>query len=126
MLLWAETSAILLLPAGPDSSPWHSGFFPFIYLFFVLMEPRDFFLKALVLYGYPLGRQVMAKLNLLPQLLSTFVRVLSCAAYNFSITDHSSDNNSYNSCFLQTQSRQLHGTRQRLCLLHNPLAHRPC
>lgn len=53
--------------------------------FFVLMEPRDFFLKALVLHGYPLGRQVMAKLNLLPQLLSTFVCVLPCAAFSLAL-----------------------------------------
>lgn len=49
------------------------------------MEPRDFFLKALVLHGYPLGRQVMAKLNLLPQLLSTFVCVLPCAAFSLAL-----------------------------------------
>lgn len=50
-------------------------------------------MKVLVLHGYPLGRQVTAKLNLLPQLHSTFVCVLSCAAFNFSVTDHGSNKN---------------------------------
>lgn len=101
--------------------------FYFLFLFFVvvvLMEPRDFFLKALALHGYPLGRQVMAKLNLLPQLLSTFVCVC------FPVQPLTSALQITALIITALLCRLRAGSCMELdsiyVFVHNPLAHRPC